>query len=94
MTRAELREKVAQAMFAKSGFYHRADWDGVTQITRNMWLNDADAALRVVAEALREPDEAMRNVGTDEHPIRSTSEVCHIWRAMLAASPLMEGTDG
>jgi hypothetical protein len=59
MTPDDLVEKAARAMFANSELYTITTWEGASQASRDMWLNDARAALRATREALGEVDEGM-----------------------------------
>jgi hypothetical protein len=89
MTPEELREKVARAMFARSPLYSGLQWEAVNPLTRDMWLGDADAALAVVREAMREPSREMVIAALDR-PASDDLMYYGVWTAMLAASPLRE----
>lgn len=98
MTREELREAVARAMLNRSPLYSTMTWDGVDEITREMWRGDADAALAVVREAMREPSAGMVHAARWSRPFREDEgddesldrNSAGTWAAMLAASPLAE----
>ncbi len=75
MTHADLREAVAQAV---SAFLHGPEKYEV-----------AEAALAVVAEAMREPSVAMNEAAYGQSNLNYDA-VADVWRAMLAASPLAE----
>ena len=89
MTPDELVEAVARGMrdaWVKRSLrptYAPVPWDDLGESDKETWLHDARAALRVVREAMREPDEVMMHAYYDvaSHPVEE-------WRAMLAASPL------
>jgi hypothetical protein len=84
-----LVEKVARAI----GPTHI--WDMLDEEDRAPFLARAEAAIRVVADALREPTLAMeRAAPARPHAYPETDATMYpsIWRAMLAASPLMEDT--
>jgi len=106
-----LREKVAWAICAADcrGDPHVCDMDDpgshckpeVCSLWRN-YRNGADAALAVVREALREPDEAMLDKGqhvnsewlNNNAPLgerRYREPAKAVFLGMLAASPLAEG---
>ena len=92
MTAEELVEAVARAMKADAD--GRDDWDTTPdEALKIAWLSSARAALRVVREAMEEPDSAMLDgamaayrANAKEPRIRPTMP--EIWRAMLAASPI------
>ena len=83
MTRAELREAVGNAIAEADMPCDFPAWK----------RRVADAALRVVREAMREPDGVMVEAGAQDTNAAmgdGTREARHVWRAMLAASPLRE----
>lgn len=99
----ELREAVALAM--REHWRNQCDirtrslnWSDISAGDQAAWLSQADAALAVVREALREPSEAMVHQGgaSSDHPSVFMGGPSHngktkaerIWRAMLAASPM------
>jgi hypothetical protein len=85
-----LVEKVAREMI---GGKHL--WDGLDNEDQAVFLARAEAVLRVVADALREPTAAMERAAPARphaHPETDATMYLSIWRAMLAASPLMEET--
>lgn len=89
MTPDKLREAVARAISASHFKWERDVEPEVWDVHRHM----ADAALRVVREALREPSEAMLTAGLSPLWNMSGSEpqgedATETWRAMLAASAL------
>lgn len=89
MTRDELREKVARAMAeADSGTPADMVFDGAPWWQQ--WLPEADAALRVVREAMREPTPRMCMRAEDVAGVFGAVSGPRIYSAMLAASPLAE----
>jgi hypothetical protein len=86
MTGEELREKLESALetvLASSGVDFWKECAVVDDL--------AEAALRVVAEAMREPSKEMVAAGIGYLPKDPfNSGAAHHWRAMLAASPLAE----
>lgn len=82
------------------------EWPDIEDADREDWLAQADAALAVVREALREPMPAMERafhdaetedaaIGVPADTARANNErLCRaVWPAMLAASAL-RGSDG
>lgn len=88
-TRAELREKVAQAISDAT-----LDWCGETPEIWDSHRIAADAALAVVRAELAEPSAAMLSAGIGREPgfytKSPTADAMITWRQMLAASPLAE----
>lgn len=90
MTPEELREKVARAIGSSL-------LDGALHFDWRVHLEEADAALSVVSEAMREPSEEMMDrgvafalnvkIGSD---YGWTPYVRDMFTTMLAASPLAE----
>jgi hypothetical protein len=96
----DLVEKVARAIWKtrEEMFpgYQRLSWEETIEIARKAATADALAALRVVREALAEPDGAMMDAWENyqhppHHENRAATKQAAIWRAMLAASPLGRG---
>ena len=99
----DLVEKVARALCCDAEGRDDA-WDRAPMDLRNAWLCSARAALRVVREALAEPDTNMLQDGNRAHRRTQRAGVSGMtldaqiraecsredacWRAMLAASPL------
>lgn len=90
MTPDQLREVVARAISAVEINGPATDWE--------VWLPEADAALAVVREALREPCGRMIYQGgaASDHPTtflggpsyEGKTKAARVWRAMLASSAL------
>jgi len=88
-----LREKVARAIWkARRPPY---PFEAVSGDELIDLMTEADAALAVVREALREPTHEMLEAGHGELPCTpgGVTLQCagHVWLAQLAASPLAEG---
>lgn len=95
MTYNELREAVARAIYDawRDHFDIREDtppFDEAAKDERTLNLREANAALRVVREALREPPTRIKTA--TGYGIPTTTAIDH-WRAMLAASPLGGGDE-
>ena len=95
LEREALREAVARAICSAQGTDPDAvltgtDPDEGGAMAWVAWLDylpEADAALRAVREALREPSEAMMPGGSDGALYRA------VWRDMFPRSPLGGGDD-
>lgn len=95
MTPKELREAVARAICAASDC---EPWDDATALLKRCLLAEADAALAVVREAMREPSDQMVDAGEAcDQPAATYSgyaieyATCERhWAAMYGASPLAE----
>lgn len=90
-----LREKVARAIVRADEQNGGGPWEWHLQQGKHAMApiyDRADAALRVVAEALREPSEAMKARGSSALVlwVAPAMHVGDAWRAMLAAHPIME----
>lgn len=88
MTSEELRARVARAIGA-------ALLDDAPHFDWQVYLGEADAALAVIREAMREPSEEMMDAWENlkhppHHENRLATKQANIYRAMLAASPLAE----
>ena len=94
MTPDELREAVALAM--REHWRNQCDirtrslnWSDISAGDQAGWLSQADAALAVVREALRETTREMHmGAQSTTGAIITRKHSAEIWRAMLAASPL------
>ena len=87
----ELVEKVARAICAADP--ECGAWEGCGSLLRRQLRDEARAALRVVREALAEPDEAMQqagDIGLSFAGVDNSTpdDAVECWLAMLAASPL------
>jgi hypothetical protein len=76
-----LVEKVARAIAVEANG-PATDWPA--------WLPEARAALRVVRDVMAEPDDAMKQAGSNALTgwVAPAMHSADAWRAMLAASPL------
>jgi hypothetical protein len=99
MTPEELMEKVAREMredwrdrMAVTDRAETLPWDDIEAEERADCIAMARAAVRVVRDALREPDGMMMAAGeeadADCEGLDSGKACLVLWRAMLAASPL------
>ncbi len=94
MTPEELVEAVAEAMRderrAATGLMSTTpSWGALKQEFRDDWLNCARAALRVVRDAMAEPDDAMRAACRATTGAIITRKHCdEMWQGMLAAHPI------
>lgn len=98
MTPEELVEKVAQTIWARrrecalaEGVY-LLSWESENDTLKNDVRDEARAALRVVREAMAEPDEAMQRAGRMREVLPGggaiTMWASNKWADMLAASAL------
>jgi hypothetical protein len=90
MTPAELRDKIAAEICVE---FYGTEWKDTSEFRRNICLRLADAALRVVRKAMREPSddmltaiESVQVAGDFAIEVESRA----IYRALIAASPLRE----
>jgi hypothetical protein len=90
-----LVEKVARAMFEAATGSGYAPFEDQPPDTQGRFQAQARAALAAVREALREPTPEMKQSGTNALAgwVAPTMHAAEAWRAMLAASPLMEADD-
>lgn len=89
MTAEELVDAVAGAMFEAATGAGYAPFNAQPPATQASFRAMARAALRVVREAMREPDEAMRAACRATTGAIITRKHCdEMWQGMLAASPL------
>jgi hypothetical protein len=95
VTKDELREKAARAM--REVWRDQCDvrevtseWPNIERGEQIGWIDQADAALAVVREALREPT---REMMAARQTSLVSSDPAAEWRAMFAASPLGGGDE-